>query len=113
MHREPEFLNLIGTSGIDNPIHTRYLAPIDCLKISAQDVNNPLPSWFLALIDLFNFQSQIWHVDFLCGLSFCICYNDVFFIAFLVLSLCEILTTSPGIEPGTSEKITDCLPTRL
>jgi hypothetical protein len=37
----------------DNPISTRFLAPIDCYKIPAlaYRYENPIPTWFLGLID--------------------------------------------------------------
>ncbi len=34
----------------DNPIPSRFLAPIDCLKIPAL-YDNPIPAWFLAPLD--------------------------------------------------------------
>ena len=52
MHCEPEFLNLKGTSGIDNPIHTRCLAPIDCshcfVALCLTENDEPDPNKYVA-----------------------------------------------------------------
>ncbi len=50
--------NLAGR--YDNPIPTRFLAPIDCLKIPALAgrYNNPIPTKFLTPIDYFKIPAQ-------------------------------------------------------
>jgi hypothetical protein len=48
-------------AGYDNPIPTRFLAPVDCLKIPALAgrYDNPIPARFLAPIDCLKIPAMV------------------------------------------------------